>query len=442
MMKLKGKRSDSLIKTAILIVLLSTCPWFQSVIAGQGLRLLQNHPDGIYSEGDEVRIMLAWDQEGTDSARVRLLRDFKAAGEWIIIRNEEDTVILFSEVVSGPASYILEVNNREGETATGLVVDPGSFSPGTSRPSDLSRFWKGQKRKLRAMPLVPSETRIQVSAPGYECFDVELSCPGPRPARGYLARPVQAMKGSLPIVIYLHAAGVYGDWCRSRPEIAVRYASAGKGALAFDLNAHGMLNGQPDEYYRDLEDNELKNYALTGLEKREEVYFLGMYLRLLRTIDYLTGMPEWDGKRILLIGESQGGGQALAAAGLDPRVSAVIATVPAMCDWGAFLRGSKGSWPYPFETGYDREKMLSALPYFDVAHLLRGSLATIVAEIGLIDMTCPAPTVFAALNQARGEKIIYTLPYRGHHMTQPDRNEEWRKEVITPIEEFISDYLK
>ncbi|MCU0458815.1 MAG: acetylxylan esterase [Bacteroidales bacterium] len=441
-MELKGRRSDSLIKTATLIALLSTCPWFQSAIAGQGLRLLQNHPDGIYSEGDEARVMLAWDGEGSDSARVRLLRDFKAAGEWIIIRNEEDTVILFSEVVSGPASYILEVYNREGETATGLVADPGSFIPGTSRPSDLSRFWKRQKRKLRAMPLVPSETRIKVGDPGYECFDVELSCPGPRPARGYLARPVHAMKGSLPIVIYLHAAGVYGDWCRSRPEIALRYASAGNGALAFDLNAHGMLNGQPDEYYRDLEDNELKNYALKGLEKREEVYFLGMYLRLLRTIDYLTGMPEWDGKRILLIGESQGGGQALAAAGLDPRVSAVVATVPAMCDWGAFLRGSRSSWPYPFETGYDREKMMSALPYFDVAHLLRGSRATIVAEIGLIDMTCPAPTVFAALNQAIGEKIIYTLPYRGHHMTQPDRNEQWRKEVIIPIEEFISDYLK
>ncbi|MCU0410316.1 MAG: acetylxylan esterase, partial [Bacteroidales bacterium] len=209
-----------------------------------------------------------------------------------------------------------------------------------------------------------------------------------------------------------------------------------------DLNAHGMLNGQPDSYYRDLEDNELKNYAQTGLENRETVYFRGMYLRLIRTLDYLTSMPEWDGKRILVIGESQGGGQALAAAGLDKRVSAVIATVPAMCDWGGSLVGRKGCWPYPFETKNDRAKMLSALPYFDAAHLLKGSKATIVAEIGLIDMTCPSSAIYAALNQARGKKIIFAVPYRAHHMTQPQYKTTWETSVLNKIDAFLNDYLK
>ncbi|NEW85536.1 MAG: acetylxylan esterase [Mariniphaga sp.] len=35
---------------------------------------------------------------------------------------------------------------------------------------------------------------------------------------------------------------------------------------------------------------------------------------------------------MIVIGESQGGGQTLIAAGLDNRVSKVVATVPAMCD--------------------------------------------------------------------------------------------------------------
>jgi len=54
-----------------------------------------------------------------------------------------------------------------------------------------------------------------------------------------------------------------------------------------------------------------------GMESRSDFYFRGMYLRLIRTLDFLASQPEWDGKRILVIGESQGGGQALAAAGLD-----------------------------------------------------------------------------------------------------------------------------
>lgn len=248
------------------------------------------------------------------------------------------------------------------------------------------------------MPLQVKEVPVPYADAGYLCFDMEINCTGPKPVRGYFARPSSAAPISLPIIIYFHAAGVSGDWCRSKPEIALRYAKMGNGSLAFDLNAHGMLNGQSDSYYLDLEDNELKNYAQTGLENRETVYFRGMYLRLIRTLDYLTSMPEWDGKRILVIGESQGGGQALAAAGLDKRVSAVIATVPAMCDWGGSLVGRKGCWPYPFETNNDRSGMLSALPYFDAAHLLKGSKATILAEIGLIDMTCPSSAIYAALN--------------------------------------------
>ena len=353
-----------------------------------------------------------------------------------------DTLEIFSETVSGPATYIFEASTETGSSSIGLIVDPEKFKPGTSRPKDLERFWRSEKTELRALPLQVKEVPVPHTDAGYQCFDMELNCTGPKPVRGYFARPSSAAPKSLPIIIYFHAAGVYGDWCRSKPEIALRYAKMGNGSLAFDLNAHGMLNGQSDSYYLDLEDNELKNYAQTGLENRETVYFRGMYLRLIRTLDYLTSMPEWDGKRILVIGESQGGGQALAAAGLDKRVSAVIATVPAMCDWGGSLVGRKGCWPYPFETKNDQSKMVSALPYFDAAHLLKGSKATILAEIGLIDMTCPSSAIYAALNQARGKKIIFAVPYRAHHMTQPQYKTTWETNVLNQVDAFLHEYLK
>ena len=177
--------------------------------------------------------------------------------------------------------------------------------------------------------------------------NIEINCTGPKPARGYFAKPAIAAPKSLPIVLLVHAAGVKGSWCRSEPGNAMKYAMMG--TLCFDLNAHGMLNGQPEEYYADLEAGELKNYYLQGLTNRDDFYFRGMYLRLMRTIDFLTKQPEWDGKRILVIGESQGGGQALAAAGLDKRVSAVVAIVPAMCDWLGPLADHEGGWPQPLK---------------------------------------------------------------------------------------------
>ena len=111
---------------------------------------------------------------------------------------------------------------------------------------------------------------------GYSCADIEINCPGPKPARGYFAKPEHAAAKSLPAVLLVHAAGVKGSWCRSEPGNALNYAR--KGALCFDLNAHGMLNGQPESYYAGLEEGELKNYFLKGMTDRDEYYFRGMYL--------------------------------------------------------------------------------------------------------------------------------------------------------------------
>ena len=101
---------------------------------------------------------------------------------------------------------------------------------------------------------------------------------------GYFAKPVQASPESLPAVLLVHAAGVKGSWCRSEPKNAIDYAK--KGAICFDLNAHGMLDGQPESYYTGLENGELKNYFLQGVTSRDDFYFRGMYLRLLRTIEF------------------------------------------------------------------------------------------------------------------------------------------------------------
>ena len=408
----------------------------------QNIILKQSHPDGIYKSGQEAKIVLIINDKNIDSVEITILQDFSVKQTQRLAKEMADTLVIFRETFRKPSTFVFEAKTTNEFTSIGLIVDPDKFTPGTARPKDLDKFWENEKIELRALPIQVKNVPVPNNDAGYQCYDIELNCTGQKPARGYFAKPSSASPKSLPIVIYLHAAGVNGDWCRSRPEIALRYAKMGNGALAFDLNAHEMLNGQTDSYYRDLEDKELNNYAQRGLENMETVYFRGMYLRLIRTIDFLTSQPEWDGKRILVIGESQGGGQALAAAGLDRRVSAVISTVPAMCDWGGSLVGRKGCWPYPFETKNDRAKMLSALPYFDVAHILKGSRATIVVEIGLIDLTCPSSAVFAALNQAEGKKIIYAVPYRAHHMAQPSYQEIWQNNVYKPIDDFMHDYLK
>ena len=102
-----------------------------------------------------------------------------------------------------------------------------------------------------------------------------------------------------------------------------------------------------------LEDGLLNKYWEYNAADRETYYFRGMYLRVLRAIEYMTSLPEWDGRRLLVVGESQGGGQAVAAAGLDPRVSAVVLNVPAMQDLGGARKGRLSGWPQPIENHQD-----------------------------------------------------------------------------------------
>ncbi|MGE5427577.1 MAG: acetylxylan esterase [Methylococcaceae bacterium] len=404
--------------------------------------LKQSNESGIYKKGEKISVYAFIHSPQSDSLKVSV----RMNNDHVIYKKaylpSRDSILIYEAITGKPCSYIVEARLNERKQAIGMIVDPQKLKPGTKLPKGFDTYWNNEKKSLYALPLQVKLKEVENTDKGYVCYDTELNCTGPKPARGYFAKPQNASPKSLPIVLLVHAAGVKGSWCRSEARDALRYAKSGNGALCFDLNAHGMLNGQPEEYYASLESGELKDYYVQGLESRDNFYFRGMYLRLMRTLDYLTQQPEWDGKRILVIGESQGGGQALAAAGLDKRVSAVVATVPAMCDWGGTLVGRKGGWPQPFEHSGDKEKMKKAISYFDTAHLLRHSKATIVVEIGLIDQTCPSTSVYSAINQSSGKVIIYPVPYREHGWPTADQRPDWDKNVFGPKNAFIDDYLK
>ncbi len=429
-------------KSILLSLLLFLISGFVSFAQIQTLDLKQSNKTGIYKKGEKIRVMAIVPNHTNDSLKIVVRRN----NDQIISKKsflpEADSLLIYEGSSSKPCSFIVEVRLKDQKNAIGMVVDPLKLKPGTKAPKDFKAYWEMEKKNLKALPLEVKFGKNESAEYEFVCFDTEINCTGPKSARGYFAKPTKAPAKSLPIVLLVHAAGVKGSWCKSDAKEALRYAKMGKGAMCFDLNAHGMLDGQPDEYYANLEAGELKDYYIQGLENRDDVYFRGMYLRLMRTLDFLTKLPDWDGKRILVIGESQGGGQALAAAGLDPRVSAVVATVPAMCDWGGTLVDRKGGWPQPFERPANKEKMKKALPYFDTAHLLKNSKATIVVEIGLIDNTCPSTSVYAAINQAKGEKIIYPVTYREHGWPNQTLHPEWYKTINLQKSAFIENYLK
>ena len=130
----------------------------------------------------------------------------------------------------------------------------------------------------------------------------------------------------------------------------------------------------------------------------------------------MTAQPEWDGKRLVVCGRSQGGGQALVAGGLDPRVTFVAAEIPAFCDHTGITQGRINGWPrlIPNETEKPDPKAVQAVRYFDAVNFSARSHAQSFVTVGFVDIVCPPTGVYAAFNQLPQPKRIWNHFDTGH----------------------------
>jgi len=89
-----------------------------------------------------------------------------------------------------------------------MLVDPEQLKPGTRCPKDFDHYWNNLKKSLNTLPWEIKKAVVlgTESDKGYSCEDIEINCLGPKPARGYFAKPENAAPKSLPVVLLVHAA--------------------------------------------------------------------------------------------------------------------------------------------------------------------------------------------------------------------------------------------
>jgi cephalosporin-C deacetylase-like acetyl esterase len=162
-------------------------------------------------------------------------------------------------------------------------------------------------------------------------------------------------------------------------------------------------------------------YHYWGIDDLQKNFFPGMFKRAYRALQFVKMLPEWDQRTLIVQGSSQGGGQALAAAGLDPQVSLCVALVPALCNHGGFDIGAESGWPrYHWqERDYkdDPEKVLNVLDYIDCCFFAsKITNAEVIMSAGFLDQTCVPSSVYSAYNVIpSGKKQIFNdlkMPHR------------------------------
>jgi cephalosporin-C deacetylase-like acetyl esterase len=407
------------------------------------LKVATDRPDAMYKQGENVKfqVTLLKDKQEVHQGDVsyRLDKDTMNPQLGKLSLSQEPTVI--SSKLDEPGFLRCVVTYKvDAETTLTTVaaaaIDPLQIKPSLPVPDDFDEFWDEQKQKLAAIPINPRLT--PVAAPGkdasIECFDVQLDCVGDMPVSGYFARPAKAAPKSLPAILSVHGAGVRSSVLGSA------VGGAKLPALSMDINAHGIPNGQPDDFYAELTGGKLKDYRYAGRASRDTCYFLGMYLRLIRAIDFLCSQPEWDGKVLIVRGTSQGGGQSIVAAGLDPRVTAFAAGVPAMCDHSGKVVNRVNGWPKLVATGPDGKpdaRILSSSRYFDAMNFATRTKAQAIVSVGFIDSVCPPTSVYAMYNNLPGKKEIINEPHMGHGGT-PRVAEAFNKMIAEHIQRMTS----
>jgi cephalosporin-C deacetylase-like acetyl esterase len=290
------------------------------------------------------------------------------------------------------------------------AFDPLKIAPSLPVPDDFDAFWAKQKARLAAVPMTPTLTPVPSGADNMESFDVQIPCVPPKPVSGYFSRPKGAGPKSLPAMLQVHAAGVLSSILK----VTVSRAK-NLNVLAMDINAHGIPNDQPGSFYADLSKGDLKGYPYFGRGDRDTCYFLGMFLRMQRAIDFLCSQPEWDGRILIITGSSQGGGQAIVAAGLDPRVTLITANVPALCDHSGNVVGRIAGWPKLVPKGTAAtDPAMQAARYFDCMNFATRAKAQAVFSAGFIDATAPPTSIYAMFNNYAGPKQIIPGPLEGH----------------------------
>ncbi len=398
-------------------------------IENYSLRIATDKPDAIYKKGETITFTAELLKDGKPAPGLKLSYRLSENGNWDkFLEAKSDKQLTATAKLDKPGWVSIEVfaigpdgkklknpkrKNVNLKAEIGAMVDPLEITESAPEPKDFDAFWKAQRELLDKIPV--EAERVEVPVPkkykdNVVCYDVKVKCAGPAPVSGYLTMPQNAKKGSLPATVSFHGAGV-----RS----AYKNLKGGSSRIAFDVNAHGILNGQPKEYYDNLNKGVLRGYRTQGKENRDTVYFKDMFLRVMRALDYVKSLPEWDGKTLVVHGGSQGGAQAIVAAALDPQVTFCNAGVPALGDHAGRLAGRRPGWPcYVNKKNLNDAdlEVIDAVKYYDHVYFAKRIRCETYFYTGFVDFVCAPTSVYAAYNNLPKNivKHIQTTPTGGH----------------------------
>ncbi len=315
----------------------------------------------------------------------------------------------------------INLNGKEYKHHIKVGFDPEKLTAYTKLPSDFDSFWENAKEEAAQCPMKVERTFVpEYSSDKVDCYLVKIQAyEKGRYVYGYLTIPKK--EGKFPVVFSPPGAGIKP----MNPLKDIFYAESG--FIRLDMEIHGIRPDLKKEDYKEISSafgNKHNSYLINGLDNRDNYYMKKVYLSCIRAIDYLTTLPEWDGKNLIAQGGSQGGALALITAGLDSRITACAANHPALSDMARYKIGKAGGYPHLFTKfeGMDTPEKLKTLQYFDVVNFARKIKVPVFMTWGYNDNVCPPTTSYIVYNTLNTKKESLVTPVNEHWISLTTRH--------------------
>jgi cephalosporin-C deacetylase len=385
--------------------------------------------DGQYSVGDTVHFRITTYRNG---------KPVVPSLAWVDIEQERmpimrrDTIDLSrgTGVVSGTlampgflrATVTAVIDGVPYTTLATAAFDPLKLASPTPMPSDFRAFWTQALDGARRIPLDAQWVRVpKQSTRNVEVYQVSFQNDR-EGTRIYGILSVPRKPGRYPVLLEVPGAGVRPYYSDTR--------LVEQGAIHLAIGIHGIPVVGDSAMYDALSATALSSYWSIGMESRETYYFRRVYTGVLRACDFLRSLPQWDGTRFVVTGGSQGGGLAIVAAALEPRITAVAVSYPAMADlFGSFV-GRASGFPQPLaDTVFLRalKEKKETLAYYDVVNFARILTVPGMYTWGFNDIVVPPTASYATFNAITAAKEMMVYPTVGHGSTpeQERRMQDW-----------------
>ncbi|MBB4034310.1 cephalosporin-C deacetylase-like acetyl esterase [Dysgonomonas hofstadii] len=293
---------------------------------------------------------------------------------------------------------------RNGETVCekkfNVGYEPEKIQSPIDAKADFKEFWDNNLKELaKIVPGYKLTPILEASKVDYDMYLVEMKSFGNETIKGYYAKPKR--EGKHPVIVEYMGYG-------SQPYYPNQWWD---GFAYFVLSIRGQALNQPTNKYG--------TWITYGLDNKDNYYYRGAFLDVVRALDFVSSRPEIDAERIAVRGGSQGGALSFVAAALDKRVKVAAPNIPFLSDYPDYFKIAH--WPKSDFDNYIQnhpeakwDDLYNLLTYFDIKNLAQWIECPLIMGIGVQDEVCPPHINFAAYNQVKSEKSWMAFPEFGH----------------------------